>query len=89
MHIYTEPIVNNSIFHDLLWFREGFSGYHTIYFKDVTSLFYNFKFNWGSCYQTQYTLHQNMYLFIFVIGKYMKYSKNNYESKFNNITYVH
>jgi len=25
--------------------REEFSGYHTIYFKDVTSLFYYFRFN--------------------------------------------
>jgi hypothetical protein len=42
----TEPIVSNSIFDDLsCGSGESLGGYHTIYFKDVTSLFYYFRFN--------------------------------------------
>jgi len=39
----TKPIVSNLIFDDLfLWFRGEFSEYYSIYFKDVTSMFYYF-----------------------------------------------
>jgi hypothetical protein len=49
----TEPLVSNSTFDDLFCGSGGeFNGYHTIYFKDVTSLFYYFGFQWGSCYFT-------------------------------------
>jgi len=42
-----EPIVSNSTFDDFSCDSKGeFSGYYTIYFKDVTSLFYYFRFNW-------------------------------------------
>jgi len=42
----SEPIESNSSFlWSFLWFMGEFSEYHIIYFKDVTSLFYYFRFN--------------------------------------------
>ena len=46
-----EPIINNSIFDDLsCGSGESLVDTNTIHFKDVTSLFYYFRFNYWSCY---------------------------------------
>jgi len=60
-----DPIVSNSIFDDLfLWFKGEFNGYHAIYFKDVTSLFYYFL-DFNGDHVTTHSVHHTVFFFFF------------------------
>ena len=55
-------IMSNSIFDDLSCGSGEFSGYHIIFFKDVTFLFYYFRFIYSDYVTTHSIYHTEIFL---------------------------